>query len=91
MLAINDVPDSAFSRITMKGFNKKGREAFFTKGNSPLLFRSYLFMAVGDTSAQTAIIEHHFYVSRLFELTVAQAPPLRADSHGDRFLVVKGK
>lgn len=65
------------------------KQAFFTAATSPLIFKSYLTVMVGDTLPRPVAYQHQFYVS---ELVLMGSPPelLNSDSRGDRFYIVQG-
>lgn len=64
---IENVPDTAFRRVNYQfaeGFLTKVKVANFTEATSPLRFRSYLTLKVGD-STKPVTYEHSFYLSEL--------------------------
>ena len=88
---LDKIPDSAFIIRNFQAMNnavKKGRQAFFTADNSPLVFRNYFSVMVGDTALRVMVINHSFYVSSLSEVE-GQVPEIVNDKRGDRFLIVK--
>jgi hypothetical protein len=87
------IPDSAFIIRSFRAANnstKKGRQAFFTADSSPLVFRNYFSVMVGDTALRPVVIQHTFYVSSLSEVEGAM-PELTEDKRGDRFLIVRSQ
>lgn len=64
---IESVPDTAFRRVNYQfaeGFLTPVKMANFTEATSPLRFRSYLTLKVGD-STKSVTYEHSFYLSEL--------------------------
>ena len=86
---IDKLPDSAFQRkrvrTTVEG-HQYIKLASFTPESSPLVFRSYLTIMVGDTLPKPAVYQHCFYVS---ELVLTERAPgyLAGYKRGDRFYV----
>jgi hypothetical protein len=59
--------DVVNEKIKVQGFSKKMVKGFFTKENSPFVFRNYLtFIYVGN-SEKIFSVDHSFYVSQLLE------------------------
>lgn len=91
--ALDRLPDSIFSKkkIPIMGGESYEtiKQAFFTVESSPLAFKSYLTIVVGDTLPRPVTYQHNFYVSELVKMT---NPPnvLNGDNRGDRFFVVQG-
>jgi hypothetical protein len=90
--ALESLPDSIFSRKSlqsMEGYSQV-KLASFTADNSPLVFKSYLTLMVGDTLAKPMSCQHRFYVS---ELVKTDLPPqmFLGDTRADRFYVIKGQ
>lgn len=71
---LNNFPDSAFRKIGLileDGSKASARQAFFGAENSPLQFRSYLAVVVGDSSVPMPVAyQHSFYVSELYRTGV---------------------
>jgi hypothetical protein len=66
--SIEGIPDSAVKKIrvpTGDGGSYMVRQSSFTEDNSPIRFRSYLTISVGEAGARPAVYEHSFYVSEL--------------------------
>ena len=91
--ALSNLPDSVFSKKKVPVMDGQSyetiKQALFTAETSPLSFRSYLTIMVGDTLPRPVNYQHHFYVSELVKMT---NPPnlLDRDTRGDRFYVVQG-
>jgi hypothetical protein len=69
---IENVPDTAFHKVNftmMDGYSVPVKMATFTEATSPLRFRSYLTLMVGDSTNKPVAIEHSFYVSELINTT----------------------
>lgn len=90
--ALDELPDSIFSKrkIPIMGgnYHKMVREASFTAESSPLVFKSYLTIMVGDTLPKSVTYQHNFYVSELMQTANTQVV-LNGDTRGDRFYVVQ--
>jgi hypothetical protein len=66
---LKNIPDSALRRIkinTVDGNLVNAQQAFFDASNSPLRFRSYLAIVVGDSTPVPIAYQHSFYVSELY-------------------------
>jgi hypothetical protein len=69
---IENVPDTAYRRVnyTMNdGYSVPVKMATFTEATSPLRFKSYLTLIVGDSANKPVAVEHTFYVSELITTT----------------------
>jgi hypothetical protein len=69
---IENVPDTAYHRVNytmIDGYSKAVKMATFTEATSPLRFRSYLTLMVGDSTTKPVAVEHTFYVSELITTT----------------------
>jgi hypothetical protein len=65
---IEQVPETAFQRekyMPMEGIKVSVKKATFTEATSPLRFRSYLTIMVGELTTKPLTLEHSFYVSEL--------------------------
>jgi hypothetical protein len=65
---IEQVPETAFHRekyAPVEGIRVSVKKATFTEATSPLRFRSYLTIMVGELTTKPLILEHSFYVSEL--------------------------
>lgn len=63
-----NVPESAFHRLkyqAAEGYNLRVKAAVFTEENSPLRFKSYLTLMVGEVTAKPVSFEHSFFLSQL--------------------------
>lgn len=66
---LTNIPDSLLRKIKMPtadGDFAYARQAFFDAGNSPLRFRSYLAIVVGDPTPVRVAYQHSFYVAELY-------------------------
>jgi hypothetical protein len=91
---LEQLPDSIFTkrRIPITGDGPGYeiiKEAFFTARTSPLVFRSYLTVMVGDTLPRAVSYQHNFYISELIKMSNSPNV-LNGNSRGDRFYVVRG-
>lgn len=87
---LETLPDSIFSKRkvpTAEGYEII-REAFFTAESSPLVFKSYLTVMIGDTLPRPTVYQHNFYISSLARM--GYPPNMNGDTRGDRFYVVRG-
>jgi hypothetical protein len=69
---IGNVPDTAYHRVNftmIDGYSVPVKVATFTEAASPLRFRSYLTLMVGDSTTKPLAVEHTFYVSELITTT----------------------
>ncbi len=82
---LKNFPDSALQKIGLTlddGSTAVARQAFFEADSSPLQFRSYLAIVVGDSSAPVPVAyQHSFYVSELYRTLVR---PKRFTLYRDR-------
>jgi hypothetical protein len=65
---IENVPDTAYHRVNytmIDGYSVPVKMATFTEATSPLRFKSYITLMVGDSTSKPVAIEHTFYVSEL--------------------------
>jgi hypothetical protein len=90
--ALENLPDSLFSKKKIAAMGdgyETVRQAFFTATSSPLVFKSYLTVVMGDTLPRPVAYQHNFYVSEMVKMT---NPPelLNGDRRGDRFYVRQG-
>lgn len=66
--AIEIVPETAFHRekyMAVEGLTVSVKRATFTEATTPLRFRSYLTIMVGELTTKPLTLEHSFYVSEL--------------------------
>ncbi|AXY75146.1 hypothetical protein D3H65_14670 [Paraflavitalea soli] len=66
---LKNIPDSALRKIKMHmadGNSAYADQAFFDAGNSPLRFRSYLAIVVGDSTLVPVAYQHSFYISEVY-------------------------
>jgi hypothetical protein len=93
---LSNLHDSMFSKKKVPLMLGESYETYetiklanFTAETSPLAFRSYLTVMVGDTLPRPIVYQHNFYVSELVQMV---NPPDRMDGNtrGDRFFVVPG-
>ena len=66
--SIEQVPETAFHRekyMAVEGITVSVKRATFTEATSPLRFRSYLTIMVGELTTKPLTLEHSFYVSEL--------------------------
>jgi hypothetical protein len=65
--AIKSIPDSAVKKIQIP--TEEGsfwaKQSTFTEASSPMRFRSYLTISVGEAGAKPQALEHGFYISEL--------------------------
>jgi hypothetical protein len=76
---MENIPETAFHRekyMAVEGFTVPVKRATFTDTTSPLRFRSFLTVMVGESSNKPLNLEHSFYVSEL--MTTMTGP---ADMH----------
>lgn len=69
------VPDTAYRKIKyqlVEGITVPVNKATFTENTTPLKFRSYLTVMVGESTGKPLVYEHVFYISELF--TTSQGP-----------------
>jgi hypothetical protein len=65
---ITNVPDSAFHKVKFfmaDDIRVQVKHAQFTETTSPLRFRSYLTVMIGEQPAKPVVYEHTFYISDL--------------------------
>ena len=65
---IEQVPETAFQRekyMPVEGVRVSVKKATFTGTISPLRFKSYLTIMVGELTTKPLTLEHSFYVSEL--------------------------
>jgi hypothetical protein len=65
---IEPVPETAFHREkyqVVEGITFPVKKATFTEATSPLRFRSYLTIMVGESTTKPLSLEHSFYISEL--------------------------
>lgn len=65
---IESVPAEDYQRVQYSvtdGYSIPVKAAVFTEGSSPLKFRSYLSLAIGNRDALPVAYEHSFFVSQL--------------------------
>lgn len=90
--ALEQLPDSIFSKKNIPSMGdgyETIKQAFFTAESSPLVFKSYITMMIGDSLPKPVIYQHNFYVSELMKMS--NSPELlNGDKRGDRFYVVQG-
>jgi hypothetical protein len=64
----DDVPVEAYQKVrytVTEGYSIPVKAAVFTEGSSPLRFRSYISLAIGNRDAFPIAYEHSFFVSQL--------------------------
>jgi hypothetical protein len=72
---ITNVPDSAFHKVrfyTVGEVRVQVKHAQFNETTSPLKFRSYLTVLIGEQPAKPVVYEHTFYISDL--INTGQGP-----------------
>jgi hypothetical protein len=85
------VPDTNWHKIQYKmvdGSNLQLKKATFTESTTPLKFRSYLTIMVGESAGKPVVYEHSFYISEL--LASDQGPSnvwLASVYRGNQFFV----
>lgn len=93
---VSNLHDSMFSKKKVPLMHGESYETYetiklanFTAETSPLVFKSYLTVMVGDTLPRPVVYQHNFYVSELLKMV---NPPGKMDGNtrGDRFFVVPG-
>ena len=70
---IENVPDTTYHRVNYAASNgivAKVKLASFTAANTPLRFRSYLTLIVGDSTTKPVVYEHAFYISEIITSTM---------------------
>ncbi|HEX6427661.1 MAG TPA: hypothetical protein VF008_08255, partial [Niastella sp.] len=90
---IENVPETALHRekyMTVEGITVPVKRATFAETTSPLRFRSFLTLMVGEPNTKPFNLEHSFYVSELMTTTT---PPLdmhlNSTSKGNTFFTKK--
>ncbi|OQP59318.1 hypothetical protein [Niastella populi] len=88
---IENVPESDFHRLkyqAAEGYRLKVKAAVFTEENSPLRFKSYLTLMVGEVTGKPVSYEHSFFLSRLMS---TDQPPgiiwLNVPNRGNQFYI----
>lgn len=90
---IENVPESAFQRLkynVAEGYTMPVKAAVFTEGSSPIRFKSYLTLMVGETAARPVSFEHSFFISQL--MSSGKAPStiwLHRENRGNQFYISK--
>jgi hypothetical protein len=88
---LSNLPDSMFSKKKIPLMGGESQEmiklANFTAATTPLAFRSYLTVMIGDTQPKPVVYQHDFYVSELVQM-VNPPSSMGGDTRGDRFFVV---
>jgi len=88
------VPDTAYHKINytlVEGLTVPVKKATFTESTSPLKFRSYLTVMVGENTGKPVVYEHSFFISEL--LATSQGPDniwLTSVYRGNQFYVCDG-
>jgi hypothetical protein len=88
---IENVPESAFHRLrysVVDGYKVQVKAAVFTESTSPLRFKSYLTLMIGEPGAKPVSFEHAFFISQL--MTTGQGPGVIWWSHpnpGNQFFI----
>lgn len=88
---IQNVPESAFHRLkyqAAEGYELNVKAAVFTEETSPLRFKSYLTMMVGEATAKPVSFEHSFFLSQL--ISTGQPPGviyLNNTNRGNQFYI----
>lgn len=90
---IDNVPPIAYQKLKyspVEGYTIPVKAAVFTEGASPLQFRSYLSLMVGNRDAFPVAYEHSFFVSQL--IRSSQSPGtiwMNGADRGNQFFVMK--
>ncbi|WP_205513121.1 hypothetical protein [Longitalea arenae] len=86
---IDSLPDTAFHRfkyVPVEGMSVTVKRATFTETSSPLRFRSFLTIMVGEPGAKPQSIEHSFYVSEIMNTGTGPATMmLNGERRGNQF------
>ncbi len=88
---LDNVPESEFHRLkyqAAEGYNLQVKAAAFTEANSPLRFKSYLTLMVGEVTAKPVSYEHSFFLSQL--IFTGQPPGiiwLNKEKRGNQFYI----
>ena len=93
---LDHLPDSLFTKKKLPVAGGTWREdawevvkqARFTTETSPLVFKSYLTIVIGDTLAAPIAYQHNFYISELVK-TSTLPEVLNGDTRGDHFYVIR--
>jgi hypothetical protein len=89
--SLNKLPDSLFSKKRIPAMGKGYewvQQACFTEESSPLVFRSYLTLMIGDSLPRLVSYQQNFYISELVKTNILPEI-LNRDARGDHFFVVK--
>jgi hypothetical protein len=88
---IENVPESAFHRLkymAAEGYELQVKAAVFTEETSPLRFKSYLTLMVGEPTTKPVSFEHSFFLSQLIS---SDQPPgiiwLNSMNRGNQFYI----
>lgn len=64
----DDIPEAAYQKVqyaVTDGYSIPVKAAVFTESSSPLKFRSYISMSIGNRDAMPVAYEHSFFISQL--------------------------
>jgi hypothetical protein len=90
---IEDVPAKAYQTVRYSVTQKYSipvQAAVFTEGSTPLRFRSYLSLSIGNRDAFPVAYEHSFFVSHLMRSKQGPATMwMNGDHRGNQYFVTK--
>jgi hypothetical protein len=90
---IDYVPATDYHKVkysATEGYSIPVKAAVFTEGTSPLQFRSYLTLMVGDRDAFPVAYEHSFFVSQLIRSTEGPGTMwMNSAERGNQFFIMK--
>ena len=89
----DDVPATAYQKVqyaVTEGYSIPVKAAVFTESSSPLKFRSYISMSIGNRDAMPVAYEHSFFISQLIRSNQGPGTIWANGVHrGNQFFVMK--
>jgi hypothetical protein len=89
----DDVPATAYQKVqyaVTEGYSIPVKAAVFTESSSPLRFRSYISLSIGNRDALPVAYEHSFFVSQLIRCNQGPGTIWANGVHrGNQFFVMK--
>ena len=90
---IENVPAKAYQKVQYsitEGYRIPVKAVVFTEGSSPLLFKSYLSLSIGNRDAWPVAYEHSFFVSQLLRSKKGPGTMWSNGNHrGNQYFVTK--
>lgn len=90
---IENMPAEAYQKVhysVTEGYSIPVKAAVFTEGSSPLRFRSYLSLSIGNRDALPVAYEHSFFVSQLIRSSQGPGTIWADGNHrGNQFVIMK--